>query len=105
MKANDIYDSENFSARVNFAAAHISRMGGDTRTFSACFEMCDGDAVVFALAQRVAANPTSKLAKNIQKYLCKHSLNHLTAKHEHIRSAHELAASMRKRALARLSLV
>ena len=52
-----VYDPENFSGRVNYAAQCFLRGTGCTRHFDTCFEMADGDAVVAALVRRAARNP------------------------------------------------
>jgi hypothetical protein len=62
-----VYRADNFSGRVNHAAAVISRRGNATRTFDACFEMYDGSAVAAALVRRAAKNP--RLAENLPRYL------------------------------------
>ena len=57
-----VYDVENFSGRVNYAAACFVRGTTDTRHFDTCFEMWDGDAVVVALTRRSWRNPRLKNA-------------------------------------------
>lgn len=69
-----VYDPENFSGRVNFAASYIGAGRSTSRSFDTCFEMCDGDAVATALYRRVQKNPNTKLAENIWRYLCKESV-------------------------------
>jgi hypothetical protein len=67
-----VYSSEAFAQRVNYAAACISNWRGiGTRHFDACFEMCDGDAVVVALYRRSLKNP--KLAANLWRAICRES--------------------------------
>lgn len=70
-----VYDPENFSGRVNYAALVISQRRQTTRSFDTCFEMYDGDAVAAAIWRRSLRNP--KLASNLGRYLdpnrCKQS--------------------------------
>jgi hypothetical protein len=62
-----VYDRNNFSGRVNYAATVITRRGTATRCFDTCFEMADGDAVAAALIRRAQHN--AKLARNLPDYL------------------------------------
>jgi hypothetical protein len=55
--------------RANIAAAIISRDGGVTREFENCFEMGDGDKVAAILFRRILKNGTSRLAKNLPRFL------------------------------------
>lgn len=66
-----VYDTENFSGRVNYAAAVIVQGRRTSRSFDTCFEMHDGDAVVAALVRRSRSNPL--LAANLFRYLCEDS--------------------------------
>lgn len=47
-----VYEPGNFAGRVNYAAAVISRKGGQTRHFDTCFEMWDGVEVAVAVYRR-----------------------------------------------------
>jgi len=64
-----VYDTDNFTGRVNYAATVISRRGGQTRHFDTCFEMWDGVEVAVAVYRRSLKNP--KLAAHIWTYLGK----------------------------------
>jgi hypothetical protein len=57
-----VYDPDNFSGRVNYAAQCFMRGLRCTRHFDTCFEMADGDAVVAALVRRSAKNPKLRAA-------------------------------------------
>lgn len=60
---------ENFSGRVNYAAKCLVKgpgMNGFTRSFDNCFENCDGEVVVAALARRAQTN--MKLLAGLRKW-------------------------------------
>lgn len=59
-----------FAKRVQRAAAHIGAGRPITRSLDNCFESYDGEAVAHALFRRAARNPETKLAQNLQQYLC-----------------------------------
>ena len=61
--------NDDFTRRVNFAAARISSGGGATRRFDGCFENDDGSEVAVAVYRRSLKNP--RLAANIWRYLSK----------------------------------
>jgi len=60
-------DPENFSGRVNYAAAVISNGRSTSRAFDNCFENFDGDEVVTILLRRAEKN--AKLAANLPRYI------------------------------------
>jgi hypothetical protein len=64
-------DDGGFSARVNLAAAYISAGRQTSRAFDSCFEMGDGDAVAVSLKWRADKRPTSKMARNLWRYICR----------------------------------
>lgn len=57
-----VYQEDNFSGRVNYAAQCFMRNIGSTRHFDTCFEMYDGDVVVTALVRRCEKNHRLKAA-------------------------------------------
>lgn len=61
--------ADNFSGRVNYAAAVISSGRRTSRTFDSCFENNDGSEVAVAVYRRSLKNP--KIAANIFRYLAK----------------------------------
>lgn len=65
--------NEDFSARVNFAAAYIGAGTATTRRFDSCFENDDGDAVVTALYRRAQLRPLGRLAANLWRYVARDS--------------------------------
>lgn len=93
-----VYDEENFSGRVNFAAKYISEGRNTTRHFDTCFEMYDGDAVYVALCRRAMKNP--KLAENMPRYLCMSMREKLLEQYTHIttRKLPEIARQLRNKA-------
>lgn len=94
---SSVYAPENFAGRVALAASYIGAGREGTRTFDTCFEMNDGDAVAVALYRRVQANPDTKLAANIWRYLGRESVEETAARYADIRTADlpNLAAEMR----------
>lgn len=62
-----VYDLDDFSARVSYAACLIARKGAITRALDACFEMYDGAAVAAALVRRSWNNPS--LAQNLPRFI------------------------------------
>lgn len=64
---NAIYDAANSAARISYAARVIRTEGRTSRTFDACFEMGDGDAVAAALW--AMAKTDARLGANIRRYL------------------------------------
>lgn len=61
-----VYEQNNFSGRVNYAAQCIMRGFTQGRCFDTCFEMNDGDAVVTALVRRSIKN--QRLREAITRY-------------------------------------
>lgn len=68
-RITDVYEPEAFRARVDFAAAVISRGGQATRRFDTCFEIFDGNEVAAALVYRARKSPAGKLAANLFRYI------------------------------------
>jgi hypothetical protein len=95
-----VYDADNFSGRVNYAATVIARRGGNTRHFDTCFEMWDGDEVAAALVRRADKNPNSPLARNIFKYLNEESVREVARRYAHL-TARQLAQQARDTRAAR----
>ena len=62
-----VYDTDNYTGRVNLAVNYITRGSRTTRHFDTCFEMYDGNVVACALYRRAEKNP--KLAANLPRYL------------------------------------
>lgn len=62
-----VYNENNFSGRVNYAATVILREGNNSRSFDTCFEMYDGAAVAAALWRRAQKN--AKLAAILPRYI------------------------------------
>ena len=58
---------DNFTGRVNYAAAVISSGRRTTRSFDNCFENHDGDAVAAALVRRAEKN--ERLRTNLPRYI------------------------------------
>ena len=77
-----VYDPENFSGRVNYAAQVISRGGAQTSHFDTCFEMNDGDVVAAAIYRRSLKNP--RLAKNLSRYLRLESIQQANDRVKHV---------------------
>ena len=93
-------DPENFSGRVNYAAAVISNGRSTSRAFDNCFENFDGDEVVAILLRRAEKN--AKLAVNMPRYLGMNSVRDAAARLVHIKTrdmpAHARASRERGRA-------
>ena len=94
-----VYQSDNFKGRVTFAAGVISSGGRTSRSFDTCFEMYDGAAVAAALVRRARAQPDTKLAANLFRYVCEKSA---TESHDKLAGAdlEKAAADMRAAAVA-----
>ncbi len=60
--------------RINYAESVIRRGGNTSRKFDGCFEEGDGDIVVKALVSK-ADKRVGKLATNLSRYVCEHSIN------------------------------
>ncbi|MCK6625533.1 MAG: hypothetical protein L6R45_10200 [Anaerolineae bacterium] len=98
-----IKDSNDFAARVKYAAAYISDWPGyGTRGFDDCFEMFDGDAVAVAIYRRSLKN--ERLAANIWKALAQDSIMGQVEKYKDVptRKLPELAARLRQKAHERI---
>lgn len=63
---------DDFSGRVNYAAAVISNNRATSRAFDSCFENHDGDEVATILVRRAEKNP--RLAANLWRYLARDSV-------------------------------
>ncbi len=68
----NVYDSDNFAGRVNYAVTGTLR-GTDSRHFDTCFEMFDGDAVMLGVLRRAAKNP--RLAAALPRRFAPHALD------------------------------
>ena len=101
----------NFNQRVDYAERGI-QISEDSRTFDACFEMCDGAFVVTALMRRAKHNPQ---LDHMIRNMCHHFENfedapwvktaakyadipthrlHIAAKQERVRAKAEFDAYM-----------
>lgn len=98
-----VKDADDFAARVNYAAAYISRWPGyGTRGFDDCFEMFDGDAVGVAVYRRSLKNP--RLAANLWQAINREIVLANVEKYKEVptRKLPELAARLRQEAQARI---
>lgn len=86
---------DNFSGRVNYAAAVIADRREPTRNFDNCFENWDGDVVATALWRRAQKN--TRLAENMPRYLSMELVerNAQTMAHVPTRKLKDVAADMR----------
>ena len=88
---------DNYTGRVNYAAAVIAGGRNTSRAFDNCFENYDGDAVAAALMRRAQKN--ERLSANLPRYI-----NPETAKDAATRlqgrNLTEAAAEMRAKAQA-----
>jgi hypothetical protein len=69
-----------FSERVNYAARWIASGRPTTRSFDACFECYDGEAVVLALCRRAEKN--EKLRHALPKYIAETSIRDVPRRYE-----------------------
>ncbi len=94
-----VYDPDGFKERVDHAARCISEGRINySRRFDACFEMCDGDAVVVALYRRSLSNP--KLAAGIWKALDKDNVMRKVERMRDIPTSGLIAEAARLRSLS-----
>lgn len=66
--------TRDFRDRVEFAARFIASGRRTTRRFDGCFECWDGDAVAVALYRRAKRRPTTKLARNLWRYVSRNTV-------------------------------
>ena len=92
-----VYDTDNYTGRVNLAVNYITRGSRTTRHFDTCFEMWDGDIVATAIYRRALKNP--KLAEKLPKYLNIDSIAATAAEYAHIPTSKLKDEAAKKRAI------
>lgn len=83
----NIYQPDAFAERVTFAARVIGSGREAGRSFSTCFEMGDGDAVIVALSRRVERRPDTRVAAYLYRYLARASVEGLAEQHRGVSDA------------------
>lgn len=90
---------DDFSGRVNYAAAVISNNRATSRAFDSCFENHDGDEVAAILVRRAEKNP--RLAANIWRYLSRETVMAAAERLTHIPTRQMAAHAAETRARCR----
>lgn len=93
-----IRDPENFTGRVNYAAAWIVSGRPTSRSFDSLFENNDGEVVVAALCRRAEKN--ERLRNNLAKYIAESSIRDVPGRYH---GQHLPDAARQKRIAARES--